>query len=181
MFSDQPEPTTISGVPVDLFRIYMMEPVDPTTNQCAFVPRPYNHIEFANARNSTVTTALSPTSGVNIFFDVSGVGTPGQVPIINVAPQLTTAVQIALTYVPILGVQSYSRQTSMNPIPGESDNALIAWIVAYAIGKERQDRMPDAGWLSIYQTEKQGLLTRMRPRQEQEAQYADGIFDSYWR
>lgn len=173
----------LAGVPADCFRVYMIEPLDPTTTQCAFIPRPYNHVEFANARNSTISPgqAFSPTSGLNIFYDVTGVGSPIGAPTILTAPNVDAAVPLRFSYISNLGVQAYVLETATNPISGESDNALIAWIVAYALGKETEGRMPNAGWLSIYQTEKQNLLTRMRPRQEQEAQYADGTFDSYWR
>jgi hypothetical protein len=173
--------TQISGVPNDLFRVYLIEPIDPTTNQCAFVPRAYNHIEFINARGQTVTVSFSPTSGVNIFYDVTGVGAPNSAPVILTAPKLSSDVQLSLVYVPTLGINNFRLTDATNPIPGESDNAIIAWIVAYARAKERDDRMPDPGWLAVYATEKNALLTRMKPRQEQEAQYADGTFDGYWR
>ena len=171
------------GVPSDCFRVYQIEPLDPTTSQCAFVPRPYNHIEFVNARNSTAGTnqSFSPTSGINIFYDVTGVGTPLGAPTILTAPFVTSSLPLRFSYISNLGVQQYQLATATNPIAGESDNALIAWIVSYAIGKQREDKSPDPAWLSVYQTEKQNLLTRSRPRQEQEAQYADGTFDSYWR
>jgi hypothetical protein len=173
----------LQGVPADCFRVYMIEPLDPTTTQCAFVPRPYNHIEFVNARNSTAGSgqSFSPTSGLNIFYDVTGVGTPLGAPTILTAPLVNAAIPLRFSYISNLGVQQYQLSTATNPISGESDNALIAWIVAYALGKERPDRVPDASWLAIYSTEKQSLLTRMRPRQEQEPLYADGAFDSYWR
>ncbi len=173
----------LSGVPADCFRVYMIEPLDPTTNQCAFVPRPYNHVEFINARNSTISPqqSFSPTSGVNVFYDVTGVGVPNGAPVILCAPKLSASLSLRFSYISNLGVQQYSLATAANPISGESDNALIAWIVSYALGKQREDKSPDAAWLSVYQTEKQNLLTRSRPRQEQEAQYADGVMDSYWR
>lgn len=177
----QSNATQLSGVPADLFRVYLIEPIDPLTNQCAFVPRPYNHIEQINARGQTLTVSFSPVSGVNVFYCVAGVGAPNNTPVIYTAPKVSSAVTLSLAYVPILGVQNWKLETATNPIPGESDNALIAWIAAYARSKERDDRMPDPAWLAVYNTEKQALLTRMKPRQEQEAQYADGNFDSYWR
>lgn len=172
---------SLSGVPADCFRVYMIEPLDPTTNQCGFVPRPYNHVEFVNARNSTVTTSFQATSGINIFYDVTGQGSPNGAPTILTAPRVSSAIALRFSYINNLGVQGYQLATATNPIAGESDNALIAWTVAFALGKERQDKNPDAGWLSVYQTEKQNLLTRAKPRQEQEPLYADGAFDSYWR
>lgn len=172
--------TQLSGVPTDCFRVYLIEPLNPTTQFCAFVPRPFNHIEFMNARATSAITSQTP-SGINIFYDVTNVGSPLGAPDILTAPKVNAAVPVRFVYVPTLGVQAYQLKTAMNPIPGESDNALIAWIVAYALGKETPGRTPNAGWLSIYNTEKQGLLTRIKPRQEQEAQYADGVFDQSWR
>lgn len=171
----------LSGVPADLFRVYLIEALNPSTSYVAFVPRARNHPEFINARTQTATTSVSPTSGVNIFYDVTGVGAPLNTPVILTAPKVSSDVQLSLTYVPILGVHGWKLDTANNPIPGESDNALVSWIVAYARAKERDDRMPDPAWLAIYATEKNALLTRMKPRQEQDAIYADGAFDDYWR
>lgn len=170
--------TQLSGVPADTFRVYLIEPLDPSINGCTFYPRPYNHADFIAARNQTVspTVLLTPSAGLIIYYDVTGVGTPNSTPVIRTAPKLSSAVTLRFCYVPILGVQSYQLATATNPIPGESDNALIAWIVSFALGKERQDKNPDPGWLSVYQTEKQNLLVRAKPRQEQEAIYADSVF-----
>lgn len=173
--------TQLSGVPNDCFRVYLIEPIDLTTNRIAFVPRAYNHVEFQNARNQSASQTFLPTSNLNVFYDVTGIGTPQGAPVIKTAPRLSSSVSLRFVYVPTLGVESYKLETAANPIPGESDNALIAWIVAYARAKERDDRMPDPSWLAVYQTEKQAILTRLKPRQEQEAQYADGLFDNYWR
>jgi hypothetical protein len=66
------------------------------------------------------------------------------------------------------------------PIPGEADNALVAWTVAFAHAKEREDRAPDANWLSIFSTEKQHLLQSLGLRQYQEPQYVQAQFEDYW-
>lgn len=173
--------TALSGVPADTFRVYLIEPLDASTNRVEFTPRPYNHIEFRNARMQSTSQSFMPTSGVNIFYDVTGVGSPQGAPVIKTAPKLSSAVTLRFCYIPTTGVESMQLTNAVNPIPGESDNALIAWIAAYARGKERDDRMPDPAWLAIYNTEKQNLLVRLKPRQEQEPLYADGLFDDYWR
>ena len=173
--------STLSGVPSDCFRVYLIEPRDTTSSGTArdviFVPKDYNHIEFINAR---ALDAVDPTTSGVIFYAVTGQGAPNGAPTIRVAPQISSALDLAFSYIPTLGVGSYELQTA-SPIPGEADNALIAWIVAYAIGKERQDKLPDPGWLSIYATEKQSLCMRNAPRQEQEPVVVDGMFDNYWR
>ena len=71
--------------------------------------------------------------------------------------------------------------SDINPVPGGSDNALKAWTIAYANAKEGPQgaRIPDAGWLAVYATEKQTILTRLTPRQEQEPDVVDGLFDNY--
>ena len=172
--------TELSGVPPDTFRVYMIEPLDPTTNACAFIPRPYNHQEFINARQQSVQTSFSAVSGINIFYNLQGVGAPISAPVVKVAPKVAQAVTVRFVYVPVLNTQGLTAQ-SVVPVPGEADNAIIAWVVAYMRAKEREDRLPDPGWLQVYATEKQSLLTRSTPRQEQDAQYADGVHDSYWR
>lgn len=172
--------TQLTGVPIDCFRVYHIEPVDPTTNQVAFVPRPYNHIEFINARQQSVDITFFPSSGVNVFYDVTGLGVPDVAPVILTAPKLSAAVPLSFAYIKGLSTQNLTINSN-TPIPGESDNCLIAWIVAYMRAKERDDHSPDPAWLAVYATEKQALLTRMNPRQEQDALYADGMFDGYWR
>lgn len=172
--------TTLTGVPTDTFRIYLIEPRDITATGTArdvtFLPRDYNHYEFINARS---WGDLTPEGGLNIFYALSGAGAPTNAPVVTVAPTVTAAINLRFVYIPVLGTQTYT-VNSTNPIPGESDHAIIAWTVAYARAKETESKMPDAGWLAVYATEKQSLLMRMAPRQEQEPVYVDGLFDSYW-
>lgn len=171
----------LDGVPADTFRVYLIEPLDTTETGTSrfvtFVPRDYNHPEFIAAR---AWSGLAPTDGINIFFAMSGQGAPNNAPIVRIAPTLSMDLDLRFVYIPTLGVSTYDLNSS-NPIPGESDHAIIAWIVAYARSKERDDRSPDPAWLAVYATEKQSLLTRMIPRQVQEPQVVDGVFDGYWR
>lgn len=172
---------TISGVPSDVFRVGRIEPVNMTSTgtirNLRFEPRDYNHPDFVAARG---LENQDPSSGdVLLFYTITGAGTPQGAPTIRIAPKLTSAVaagSIRLAYVPNLSVAGYAT-TTLNPIPGESDNAVIAWIVAFARAKERDDRSPDPAWLAIYSTEKQTLLVRMTPRQTQEPDYVEGIFE----
>jgi hypothetical protein len=170
--------THLTGIPDDCFRVMLIEPLrtnlDPFGGLSgAYVPRKYNHPDFVSARSwSTSESAL--TAGV-IYYDVTGPGAPVAAPKIRVAPTLATTILLRLAYYPILDV------ADINPVPGGSDNALKAWTIAYANAKEgpQGSRIPDAGWLAVYATEKQTILTRMTPRQEQEADVADGLFDNY--
>jgi hypothetical protein len=49
--------------------------------------------------------------------------------------------------------------------------------VAWARAKEREDRSPDPAWFATYSTDKQSLLTALTPRQEQEEEVVEGLFD----
>ncbi len=172
---------TISGVPSDVFRVGFIEPV--TLNSTGsyrnlrFEPRDMNHPDFREAR---AMENQDPSGGeVTIYYAITGAGTPTGAPTIRIAPKLTSAIaagQLRLAYVPNLAVSGYSTTTT-SPIPGEADNALIAWAVAFARAKEREDRSPDPAWLSIYSTEKQTLLVRLTPRQTQEPDYVEGLFE----
>lgn len=168
---------SLTGVPTDTFRIYLIEATDPSVQGVQFIPRPVNHKDFISARWNGNQAAVSPTLGVVVYYCLTGAGAPNNAPIVRTAPKLSSSVALNFWYVPTLGLAQYVLDTSMNPIPGESDQALIAWIVAYARGKEREDRSPDPAWLTIYATEKQGLLASLTPRQEQAEEYVDSVFD----
>lgn len=172
--------SSLTGVPSDVFRVHLIEPRDTSSDNSArnvrFVPRDYNSPDAQNAR---AESALDPTGETVIYYSIIGAGSPVAAPTIKVAPQLSSAMTLRFVYVPALAVDGYA-STSSNPIPGEADNAVIAWTVAFARGKEREDRSPDPGWLSIYSTEKQSLLTRLTPRQTQEPDYVEGMFEGYW-
>ncbi len=90
------------------------------------------------------------------------------------ANAIGSALNLRLAYIPTLGTLT---ATSNNPIPGESDKALKAWIIAHAAAKQREDNSPDPNWLAIYGTEKQSILTALTPRQEQEPRYIRGAFE----
>ena len=57
---------------------------------------------------------------------------------------------------------------------------MVAWTVAFARAKEREDLSPDPGWLAIYSTEKQHLLQSLGLRQYHEPSYVNAIFEEYW-
>ncbi len=170
----------LSGVPIDTFRVYLIESTDSATNGCLFVPKPINSREFIAARAQGQQAPVTATAGYVIYYCLTGAGAPNSAPVIVTAPALSSAIaagSLNFWYVPILGVHQYTIETATNPIPGESDQAIIAWIIAYARGKEREDRSPDPAWLSVYATEKSNLLTSLTPRQEQEAEYVESVFD----
>lgn len=170
---------SLTGVPADCFRVHIIEPRDVTsagtTPDVMFWPRDYNSPMFRNARQ---LTAQDPTSGLNIFYTLTQAGSPVAAPTVLTAPRVSSAVNLRFVYVP--GPASAALTTaSNNPIPGESDNALMAWMIAYAHAKDREDKSPDPNWLAIYATEKQNLLVRMAPRQTQEPDYVEDCFGGY--
>lgn len=168
----------VTGVPSDCFRILAIEPLNSTQTGTArdlvFKPLSYHSRGFETLRG---LSASDPGQGGFVYYDILNAGSPVEAPSIIIGPLLSSAVPLRLTYVHTLGALV---STDNNPIPGESDNCLIAWAVAYARAKEREDHMPDPAWLSIYATDKQSLLTALTPRQEQEEQYVEGLFDAYW-
>lgn len=139
-----------------------------------FVPRDFNSKEFISAR---AMSSIDPANGGVLYFTLIAAGHPVGAPTVKVSPKLTAALNLRFVYVPGLGTLTAANN---NPIPGESDNALIAWTIAYALAKEREDRSPDPNWLAIYATEKQNILTRLTPRQTQEPDIAEGIFEDLW-
>lgn len=169
----------MAGVPTDVFRVFLIEPKTVVTSgayrNIEFVPRDYNSEDFRWARQMG---SVDPSQANTIYYAISGAGAPVGAPTVLIAPPLSSAIaagEIRFAYNPILADKTAS---DANPIPGESDNALIAWMVAYARAKEREDRSPDPNWLAVYATEKQNILVRLTPRQLQEPQYVEPMFRS---
>ena len=170
---------TLTGVPADVHKVYLIEPVDATANSTnkglVFAPLDYNHKYFQAART---LSAVDPANN-QIYYSVTGAGAPTGTSstVIYVAPQVSSAVSLRFVYVPTLATKTTSDN---NPIPGEADNALIAWTVAFARAKEREDRSPDPNWLAVYSTEKAHLLQSLGMRQYHEPTYVDAIFEESW-
>lgn len=167
--------TQLTGVPNDCFRVLMIEPrsLSSTATGAAveFRPKQYHSQTFKSARSMSVNT--SDQQGT-IFYDILNAGSPVTAPTIVTAPMISAALLLRLTYVRVLWTLV---ETDSNPIPGESDNALVAWTVAWALAKQRSDQTPDPGWLAIYATDKQALMTACTPRQEQEEEIVEGLFE----
>jgi len=168
---------TLAGIPADVHKIYLIEPRDVSSNSpnkgLIFKPLDYNHPNFQGAR----ARANIDPSNDTIYYFITGKGGPVNPLTICIAPQVTSKVDLTLAYVPTLGVLSSADNI---PIPGEADNALIAWTVAFARAKEREDRSPDPNWLAVYATEKQHLLQSLGLREYQEPMYVDAFFERYW-
>lgn len=167
----------LAGLPTDVFRVELIEPKTLTssgsTPNLIFTPRAINHPDFTGSRS---LGAVSP-DGQEVFYAMFSAGPPTGAPQIEVAPQLTAALlagSIRFIYTP-----SLPAAPANNPIPGESDHAVYAWIIAHARAKERDDRTPDPTWLAVYGTDKKAILTGLTPRQAQEPDVAEALFESY--
>jgi hypothetical protein len=181
--SIQPNSDVLAGIPDNLFRIIILEPRDMSATNPArsvkLIPRKYNSDDFIAARSRTLSTSLadqSSTSLITIFYDMVNEGPPVNKTVVKVGPQITDTLLLRAVYVPSIAALT---PESLNPIPGESDNALIAYIVAFARAKEREDRSPDPNWLTIYKTEKDHIMTRLTPRQVQEPEVVEDLFAQY--
>ena len=171
----------ISGIPADCFRITLIEPRDITVNGIGhavlFVPRKYNHTDFIVART---LDAQDPGSmpARQIYYQIVGLGPPSEPMRIVTAPLLDEDLPLRLVYNQTIWGGS-DNIPDVNPLPGECDNALKAWTLAYARAKETDGRTPDAGWLAIYSAEKQNTLVRLTPREEQEPEIVEDMFQGY--
>lgn len=170
----------VSGIPEDCFRITLIEPRDTTVtgngHQVIFVPRKYNHPDFIIARTLDPQDPNALPSR-QIYYQIVGQGSPVEAPKIVCAPKISAELPLRMAYNP--SIWPDSNPPSFNPIPGESDNALKCWTIAYARAKETDGRTPDAGWLANYGTEKQLILTRLTPREEQEPEVVEDMFQGY--
>jgi hypothetical protein len=168
---------TLANVPTDIAEIRLIEPLDLNAYpSLVFQPRAYNHADFQNARASSAVDARS--AGV-IYYAITGAGGPVGAPTIYVAPLISAQLALRVMYVPNLGALTAD---SNNPIPGESDNAVKAWCKAYALGRQNPDGtiQPDAAWMTVYENEKDKILTAVTPRQTQETQVAEALFEGHW-
>ena len=167
----------LTGVPADTFRVHLIEPRDTTSAGTApstlFVPKEYNGRDFSNAR---AQTSQSIGSGLVIYYQVTGAGYPVGTPVVRVAPKISSALNLRFVYVPGIAVKAAGDD---NPIPGQSDRAIHAYTMAFALAKEQEDKMPHPGWLQVYKTEKDSVLQRLTPRQTQELVVVEDFFDSY--
>jgi hypothetical protein len=167
----------LTGVPADVAIVLGIEPRTPADFVNVFFrPRNYFDPEFAQARTSQ---AQSP-NGLTIWYDLTGAGAPVAAPTVRIAPAVTSAIPLQFSYVPTLDASTITTASS-NPIPGETDNALKAWIIAHARAKENETRTPDPTWLGIYGQERADLVTSVLPkRQEDEPDIAGAIFETAW-
>ena len=170
---------TLTGIPADVYKIYLIEPRDVSSSSSNknlfFKPLDYNHPTFQAARTRS---DIDPSDDI-IYYALVGQGAPTGAPTVYVAPQVSSAVNLAFTYVPTLADSDLEAGDNV-PLPGEADSALIYYTIAHARAKEREDRSPDPSWLAMFSTEKQNLLNSLGLRNLQEPTIVDGMFDELW-
>jgi hypothetical protein len=167
---------TLSSVPAGVAKVTMIEPVSRSTYPgLNYFPRSYDHPDMIAARASD---AVDPTQAGRVFYAITGAGAPVAAPTIYVAPKFTSAVALRLVYIPVLANLTIGADQE-NDVPGESDDAIIAFVIAHALAREREDRKPDPDWLAKYATEKTNILTALTPRQNDEPDVAEALFESW--
>ena len=167
--------TSLTSVPNDCTIVLGLEPADRDTYpHINFFPRRYTHPDFSAAR---AISAVDPTTWGKYFYALTGKGAPGGAgPTISVAPRVSSALTLALIYVPTATTIAAGVE---NPIPGESDAALTYYTLAHALAKEREDRKPDPDFIALYATEKENILAFTAPRQDDEEEVAEALFEGY--
>lgn len=165
----------LSGVPTDVGIILNIEPADLQTHPLNFRPAPWESSRFQAARREE---AFDPSNVGTVWYAITGVGAPsGTAPTIRIAPQLTSAVALNVSYQPVPANLTLSDSV---PLPGDADQALIEWVCAYAIARERGDEAPDQKRMALYQGEVAKILVAIAPRDESEPQVVDAMFEEYW-
>ena len=170
--------STLSGVPNDCFRITLIEPKDlsstSSTRGLRFFPKQFNSKEMQYARSLASQDIGTDTL---VYYTLLNEGAPVNAPTVRVAPQVNSTVQLRFCYYRTLPAQT---KDMTNPIPGESDEALIAYAAAWALAKRPENNgTPDPGLLSVFATEKTGILTACTPRQEQEPEVVEDLFGQW--
>jgi hypothetical protein len=168
--------TQLTGVPTNVTVIHGLEPADLASNASLYYKkRDYNSADFQAARS---VTAQDPGGGGTFFYDITGAGGPVGAPVIYFAPMISTARTLRLTFMPTVGAELVAADP--NPIPGESDNALAHWMVAYARGKQNAKGQPDDVELALYQRELDRIMQAITPRDDSEPEVVEAMFGELW-
>jgi hypothetical protein len=166
--------TTLSNVPANVAKVASIEPVDQEAYpSMKFFPRAFNS---ADAQTARAQAASDPSQLGPVFYSLTGAGAPVGAPTIYAAPKTSATVSLRMSYTPTTPTIVAA---DANPVPGESDDALIAWVIAHGLAREREDRKPDPDWIAKYSTEKQNILTFLSPRQNDEPDVAEGVHEPW--
>lgn len=163
--------TSLTGVPSDVATVQLIRPRDLTEdNLCRYRPLAYTDPLFI----AELTRGNVDPSGITIYYDIVGAGGPTAAPTIYVAPTLSSALTLTLVYTPTV---SDKAETDNNPIPGESDTALVFWILSQALAKTRPNKDPEPTYLQMYEAAKDKIRMTFSVRQEQEPRIVEGFME----
>jgi len=168
--------TTITGVPDNLSVLFQIEPTDMVAHPITFIGKPWTHAEFQNARR--ITEAQDPSQPGTIFYVLTGAGAPVAAPTIRVAPTVSAAIPLSISFRPTIGAELTA--TGVVPLPGELDQALVFWTSAHALGRQRGSAEPDTTRLNLFQREMDVILAAITPRDEQEDNVVTAMFEERW-
>lgn len=166
----------IVDVPEDMAILREIEPISSSV-PLEFEFRAYNSPQMRAARRSP---AIDPSQPQTLYYCLTEAGAPVGAPTIFVAPQVTAEVELRLAYVATLG--EFINAADHNPIPGESDMALVNFVLAQAIARQGGDenRTLSADYLAKYATDKANLLVALTPRQTRDDDVVEALFEDYW-
>lgn len=167
--------STLTGVPADVAIIFGLEPR--TLSSYPSLRFEYRAYMDAKTQAARASSALDPSSGGTQYFSITGAGAPVAAPTVYVSPGVTATVPLRLVYIPTITDRTGAE---VNPIPGESDRALINWTLAHTVNKDKDFAQIDPGWMAAYETEVTKILVALTPRQEQDEDVAEALFESYW-
>lgn len=170
----------LTGVPSNVAEIRQLLPRSIVSYpNLRFWPRKWTDYDFQAARAST---ALDPISGGDVFYAIYGTGGPVGAPNIEIAPTLSAAVPLTLAYVP--SRTEITSDATVNPIPGESDMALVYYTTAHALGRtphgDNDTMRPDSAYMKLFEQEAVKIVVASTPRQTDEPDVAEAFFEMYW-
>lgn len=172
--------TSLTGVPSNVAIVQAIKPRSLTSYpNVRFWPRKYGDYDFLAAQASQ---AIDPLSGGDLYYAIVGTGGPVGAPTIKVAPSVTASLLLALVYTP--SMTAITDAATANPIPGESDMALVYWTVAHALARtphgDQQSAVPHPGYLKMYEDQLAKIGVATTPRQQDEPDVAEAFFEMYW-
>lgn len=160
-------------------RLAILREIEPLSQdaELVFEFKAYNDPKMRAARRAS---PVDPTSANTVYFCLISAGAPVEAPTIFIAPQITSELELRLAYVST--IDETTDATDVNPIPGESDMALVNFTLAQAISRQGgQDNIDLSGeYLAKYATDKANLLVGLTPRQERDDDVVEALFEDYW-
>lgn len=171
--------TQLTGVPSNVAHVRGIRPRSLAAYpNVHFFPRKWGDPDFQQAETAG---AIDPTQGATFYYAITGTGGPVGAPVIRVAPTVSSPLLLTFAYTPSLA--TITDPATVNPIPGESDMALVYWTVAHALARTPlagQPGVPDAAWMALYESQAAKIGVATTPRQQDEPDYAEALFELYW-